>query len=298
MIITIIEKEILLANDISYKLKKLGYETEVFDCLRKATDFSRGDVYLLSTVFSMNSMKVFINKFQHKSILLLVSHKSNETLTEPIELGAKDYMMKPVSMDILLKKIEHYKEFENLKFQHALHRDYHDYVLRDIDLNQYIDQIRFPMIIITNNIVYIDQLVLAYAKTQNTDIIFVSLNSKNWRDKIHTSHKDHHLYLSGLEALNVKERNSLFNKLEGRKFIISSFTTVNKPYETIEIAVQSTSLYKNEILPISGYALMVIKSLQHRMSDIAISEKLGYTRKKVASLRKKYELFKDARLRA
>jgi hypothetical protein len=34
------------------------------------------------------------------------------------------------------------------------------------------------------------------------------------------------------------------------------------------------------------------------MSDIAISEKLGYTRKKVASLRKKYELFKDDRLRA
>jgi len=298
MIITIIEKEILLANDISNKLKKLGYETEVFDCINKATNSSKGDVYLLSTVFSMSNTKVFINKFQHKSILLLVSHKSNETLTKPIELGAKDYIMKPVSIDILSKKIEHYQEFENLKFKHALYQKYHDYVLRDIELEIYMDQIDFPMIIITNNIVYIDQLVLAYGKRKNINIIFVSLNSKNWRDKIHSSDKDQPLYLSGLESLNVKERNSLFNKLEGRKFIISSFTSVNKPYETIEISVEGTSLYKNEILPISGYALMVIKSLQHRMSDIAISEKLGYTRKKVASLRKKYELFKDDRLRA
>ena len=298
MIITIIEKEILLANDISDKLKKLGYETEVFDCITKATDLSSGDVYLLSTVFSMGSTENFIEKFQHKSILLLVSHKSNETLTKPIELGAKDYMMKPVSIDILTKKIEHYQEFENLKFKHSLYREYHDYVLKDIELEVYMDQIRFPMIIITNNIVHIDQLVLAYAKAKNINIVFISLSTKNWRDEIHATERDQPLYLSGLEALNVKERNSLFNKLEDRKFIISSFTSINKPYETIEIVVQSTSLYKNEILPISGYALMVIKSLQHRMSDIAISEKLGYTRKKVASLRKKYELFKDKRLRA
>ncbi len=298
MIITIIEKEILLANDISGKLRKQGYETEVFDCITKATTLSKGDVYLLSTVFSMQSIKVFMTKFQHKSILLLVSHKSNETLTKPIELGAKDYIMKPVSMDILIKKIEHYQEFENLKFQHALHREYHNYVLKDIDLEQYIDKIGFPMIIITNNVVYIDQLVLAYAKKKNMDVVFISLNSKNWRDKIRFSNSDQPLYLSGLESLNVKERNSLFDKLEGRQFIISSFTSVNKPYETIEIAVQSTSLYKNEILTISGYALMVIRSLQHKMSDIAISEKLGYTRKKVASLRKKHELFKENRLRA
>ena len=298
MIITIIEKEILLANDISGKLRKQGYETEVFDCITKATTLSKGDVYLLSTVFSMQSIKVFMTKFQHKSILLLVSHKSNETLTKPIELGAKDYIMKPVSMDILIKKIEHYQEFENLKFQHALHREYHNYVLKAIDLEQYIDKIGFPMIIITNNVVYIDQLVLAYAKKKNMDVVFISLNTKNWRDKIRFSNSDQPLYLSGLESLNVKERNSLFDKLEGRQFIISSFTSVNKPYETIEIAVQSTSLYKNEILTISGYALMVIRSLQHKMSDIAISEKLGYTRKKVASLRKKHELFKENRLRA
>jgi hypothetical protein len=298
MIITIIEKEILLANDISDKLRKSGYKTEVFDCIKKASKLSTGDVYLLSTVFSMSSTKDFIQKFKQKTILLLVSHKSHETLTEPIKLGAKDYIMKPVSMDILIKKIEHYQEFEKLKFKNALYGEYHEYVLKDIALEEYIDQISFPMIIITNNIAYIDQLVLAYGKRNGINIMFISLNTKNWRDKIHSTDKDQPLYFSGLESLNVKERNTLFNKLEGRRFIISSFNSVNKPYKTIEIVVQSTSLYKNEILPISGYALMVIKSLQHRMSDIAISEKLGYTRKKVASLRKKYELFKDDRLHA
>ena len=293
MIITIIDKEILLANDISDKLKNLGYKTEVFDCVMKATDLSTGDIFLLSTSFTLNSIQVFIEKFKHKSILLLVSHKSNETLIKPIELGAKDYMMKPVNMDILSKKIEHYQEFEDLKFKQALYRKYHEYVLKDIELEIYIDQIRFPMIIITNNIVYIDQFILPNGKRKNLNIIFVSLNSKNWRDKIHSTNKDQPLYLSGLESLNVKQRNSLFNQLEGRKFIISSFTSVNKPYESIEIAIERRSLHENDILPISSYALMVIKSLQHRMSDIAISEKLGYTRKKVATLRKKYEVFKN-----
>jgi len=298
MIITIVEKEILLANDISDKLKMSGYKTEVFDCIEKATKSSSGDVYLLSTVFSMSSTKAFIQRFKHRSIVLLVSHKSNETLIEPLKLGAKDYMMKPVSMDILVKKVEHYQEFEKLKFKHTLYGKYHDYALKDIELEAYINKITFPMIIITNNIAHTDQLVLAYGRRKDVDITFISLSTKGWRDKIKSVPRDQPLYLSGLESLNLKERNSLFDKMEGRKFIISSFISVNKPYETMEVIVQSTSLYKNEILPISGYAVMVIKSLQHKMSDIAISEKLGYTRKKVASLRKKYDLFKDDRLRA
>ena len=298
MIITIIEKEILLANDISEKLKRSGYQTEVFECIKKASRESKGEVYLLSTVFSMNSTKAFIQKFRQKPILLLVSHKSSETLTEPMNLGAKDHLMKPVSIDILVKKIEHYQEFEKLKFKNTLYGRYHDYVLKDIPFEAYINQISFPMIITTNNIVYIDQLILAYAKRKNTDIAFISLYTKNWRDQIHIIHQDQPFYLSGLESLNVKERNSLFDKLEGRKFIVSSFVKVNKPYKTMDVVVQSSSLCKNEILSISGYALMVIKSLQYKMSDIAISEKLGYTRKKVASLRKKYDLFKDDRLRA
>ena len=297
--ITIIEKEILLANDISEKLRRSGYKTEVFDCIEKAAHSSRGDVYLLSTVFSMKSTKAFIQKFKHRSILLLVSHKSNETLNEPIKLGAKDYIMKPLSMDILIKKIEHYQEFEKLKFKNALYREYHNYVLKDIALEEYINKINFPMIIITNNIAYIDQLVLAYGKRRNINIMFISLVDKNWREKMQSVSEEQPLYFSGLESLNAKERKSLFDKLEGRKFIVSSFINVSQPYQTMEIVVQSNSLYKNEILPITGYAIMVIKSLQYKMSDIAISEKLGYTRKKVASLRKKYELFKDdKRLRA
>ena len=229
MIITIVEKEILLANDISDKLKMSGYETEVFDCIEKATKFSSGDVYMLSTVFSMSSTKAFIQRFKHRSIVLLVSHKSNETLTEPIKLGAKDYMMKPVSMDILVKKVEHYQEFEKLKFKHTLYGKYHDYALKDIELESYINKITFPMIIITNNIAHTDQLVLAYGKRKDVDITFIALSTKGWRDKIQSVPRDQPLYLSGLESLNLKERNSLFDKMEGRKFIISSFISVNKP---------------------------------------------------------------------
>lgn len=38
---------------------------------------------------------------------------------------------------------------------------------------------------------------------------------------------------------------------------------------------------------------MVIKSLQYKFPDIQIAKKLGYSRKKILDLRKKYNLFKE-----
>ncbi len=296
MVITIIEKEILSNQSSIYTLKKAGYEVELFDCINMAMRESSGDMYLLSTVFSPMEIESFILKFQNKPILLLVNHKSSESLTIPLTLGAKDYLMKPVDVDILVHKVKHYEMYDALEKKHALYKNYHEYILKDVNVSEYIDEISFPMIIVTNNVGFIDQLVLAYANLEKINIVYIPLNDPNWMEKIKTSSSYDKLYISGLETLGIKQQNILFKLLENRMFIISSFISVNKPYKTVEIVTKNMSVQEDGILSISAYALMIIESLQFKYPDVKIAEKLGYSRKKISSLRNKFKLFKDERV--
>ena len=298
MVITIIEKEVLSNQNTIYVLKKSGYEVELFDCIHMAMRDSTGDIYLLSTMYAPLEIQNFIFKFQNKTVLLLASHNNNDSINIPLSLGAKDYLMKPVNEDVLLHKVEHYANFDALKNRHSLYKNYHEYILKDVDVSQYVDKISFPMIIITNNIGFIDQLVLAYANQKKLSIVYIPLNSPDWKKKIIQSSSYDHLYLSGLEALSIKNQNILFKILENRSFIVSSFVSVSKPYKTEEIVTKNMSVQEDGILSITDYALLTIKSLQFKYPDVRIAEKLGYSRKKIASLRNKFNLHKNKRVNA
>ena len=296
MLITIIEKEVLSNQSTINELKKSGYEIELFDCINTATKKSNGDMYLLSTVFSSMEIQKFMNEFKDKTILLLVNHKSNESLTIPLSLGAKDYFMKPVNVEVLIHKVKHYEMFDGLKKKHRLYKNYHDYILKDVNVTQYINMIEFPMIVVTNNIGFIDQLILAYGNLKKINMVYISFTDPNWINKINMSSSYDNFYLSGLENLGIKDQNILFKLLEDRMFIISSFISVSRPYKTVEIITQDMSIREDGILSISDYALMIIKSLQFKYPDVKIAEKLGYSRKKVASLRNKFNLLRVERL--
>lgn len=293
MVITIIEKEILSNQSSIYILKRSGYEVELFDCINMAMKESTGDMYLLSTVFSPTEIQNFIIKFQNKPILLLVNHISKESLNILLSLGAKDYLMKPVNVDILVHKVKHYALYDALEKKHALYKNYHEYILKDVHIEQYINKITFPMIIVTNNVGFIDQLVLSYANFKKINIVYIPLNDPSWMMKIEESSSYDKLYISGLETLTIRNQNILFKMLENRMFIVSSFISVIKAYKTVEIVTKNMSVQEDGILSISDYALMIIKSLQFKYPDVQIAEKLGYSRKKIASLRNKFNLFKE-----
>ena len=71
---------------------------------------------LFSTSLPSSLCKSIIKKYCETSIiLLLVSYISDETVTNPIKDGAKDYIMKPFIMDELVRKIYHYKECRSMK---------------------------------------------------------------------------------------------------------------------------------------------------------------------------------------
>ena len=296
MVVTIIEKEILSNQRSIYLLKKSGYEVELFDCIDMAMRESTGDIYLLSTGFTSEKIQNFIIKYQNQTIILLVNHKTHESVNIPLILGAKDYLIKPVNEDILLHKIKHYEMYDMLEKKHALYKNFHEYILKDVDLEQHINKITFPMIIVTNNVGFIDQLVLAYANVNKIEIVYIPLQSPHWMQKIKKCNSYEKLYISGLESLSIKSQNILFKILEERKFILSTFISVNKPYKTVEIVTKEITVQEDGILSITDYALMTIKSLQYKYPDVKIAEKLGYSRKKIASLRNKFNLRKQKRL--
>ena len=134
MNILIVENEIYLAQKVVSRLLDDGHSCDFVeipnDNLTK--DY---DMVLLSTSLPSELVKKTIHRFNDAIIILLVSYISDETVTEPINEGAKDYIMKPFIMDELVRKIYHFKECRRMKQELATMKTYVEFLLEEIDTN-------------------------------------------------------------------------------------------------------------------------------------------------------------------
>jgi DNA-binding NtrC family response regulator len=292
MKITIIENELYLAQSIAAKLGQAGYETEVYSSVKEAMETSTGDAYLLSTNLPGQNFNALITKYKEKIIILMVSYINNDTVAAPLKLGANDYIVKPFIIEELQRKIEHYKEFQTLKKYKTLYREYTEYLLQDIAIEEDIDKISFPLIVLTNYIKLVDKLVFTYAKEKDRILSFIPLGNKDWKSKIEKSNKKHLLYISDLQTLKKAERDQLFAILEGRDFIISTTTDIETDYKKIEINTDNKLYDQNEILTIDDYVKFIVNNFQYQYPDTELSKKLGISRKSLWEKRKKYGIFK------
>ena len=292
MKITIIENELYLAQSIAAKLGQSGYETEVYSSVKEAMAMSTGDVFLLSTNLPGQNFNSLITKYKEKIIILMVSYINNDTVAAPLKLGANDYIVKPFIIEELQRKIEHYKEFQNLKKYKNLYREYNEYLLQDIKIDDDIDKMSSPLIVLTNYIKLVDKLAFTYAKQQNRVLSFVPLGNKDWKSKIEKSNVKHLLYISEFQTLKKAEREQLFAILEGRDFIISTTTDIETDYKTIEINTDNKLYDQNEILTIDDYVKFIVNNFQYSYPDTELSKKLGISRKSLWEKRKKYGIFK------
>lgn len=292
MKITIIENELYLAQSIAAKLGQSGYETEVYSSVKEAMDMSTGDVFLLSTNLPGQNFNSLITKYKEKIIILMVSYINNDTVAAPLKLGANDYIVKPFIIEELQRKIEHYKEFQNLKKYKNLYREYNEYLLQDIKIDDDIDKMSSPLIVLTNYIKLVDKLAFTYAKQQNRILSFVPLGNKDWKSKIEKSNVKHLLYISEFQTLKKAEREQLFAILEGRDFIISTTTDIETDYKMIEINTDNKLYDQNEILTIDDYVKFIVNNFQYSYPDTELSKKLGISRKSLWEKRKKYGIFK------
>jgi len=291
MKIIIIENELYLAQSIGTKLGELGYETEVYSSIKEAMK-SQGDVYLLSTNLPGQNSAPLIEEFKEKIIILMVSYINNDTVSEPLRLGAKDYIVKPFMIEELLRKIKHYKEYQDLRHQNQLYHEYTEHMLKDIKLDISIEKITPPLIILTNYSRLVDKIIFLYIQTNKRKLTFVPLTCEDWREKIEEAPADSFFYITDLQLLKKLERELLFGLLANHLFIISTTSEFKTPYETIEIKADSKLYDENDILTIDEYVRFIVTSFQHKFPDTELSKKLGISRKSLWEKRKKHGIFK------
>ena len=291
MKIIIVENELYLAQSIASKLAENGFDTEIFSSIKEAMN-SNGDVYLLSTNLPGQNTSPLIKKFKEKIIILMVSYINNDTVGEPLKLGAKDYIVKPFMIEELLRKIEHYQEYQNLKKKTQLYHEYMQNLLKEIKVDFDMEKLIFPLVIQTNYQRLVDKLVFEYAHAKNKLLTFVPLGDKDWKEKIDGANEKSLLYITEIHLIKKAEKEKLFTLLEERDFILCSTSELETPFPTITLNTDSKLYDQNEILTIDDYVKFIVNSFQYKFPDTELSKKLGISRKSLWEKRKKYDLFK------
>ncbi len=291
MKIIIVENELYLAQSIASKLGENGLETEIFSSTKEAMN-TKGDVYLLSTNMPGQDATPLIKAFKDKIIILMVSYINNDTVSQPLKLGAKDYIVKPFMIEELLRKIEHYQEYQELKKRTELYQEYMENLLKDIKTDDCTDKLSTSLVIQTNYQRLVDKVVFEYAKNENKLLTFVPLTEKTWKDKIANSPSSSILYITEIHTLKKADKEFLLEELKSYEFILCSTGELECEFETISLNTDSKLYDQNEILTIDDYVKFIVNSFQYKFPDTELSKKLGISRKSLWEKRKKYELFK------
>ena len=291
MKIIIVENELYLAQSIASKLQEEGYDTDIYSSVKEAME-SHGDVYLLSTNLPGQNTSPLITEFKDKIIILMVNYINNDTVGEPLKLGAKDYIVKPFMLEDLMRKIEHYKEYQTLKKQTILYQEYMGNLLQDIETNFDIAKITTPLVIETNYQRLVDKIVFEHAQTTNTLLTFIPLSDKGWKEKIQKSSPSSLLYITEVHTLKKTDKEALLAMLPSYDFILCSTSNLECDFETITLNTDSKLYDQNEILTIDDYVKFIVNSFQYKFPDTELSKKLGISRKSLWEKRKKYGLFK------
>jgi len=291
MKIIIVENELYLAQSIASKLGENGFETETFSSIKEAMK-SNGDVYLLSTNLPGQNTAPLITQFKDKIVILMVSYINNDTVGEPLKLGAKDYIVKPFMIEELLRKIEHYQEYQNLKKHTLLYQEYMKNLLQEIETDFNPEKLTSPLVIQTNYQRLVDKVVFEFAQTNNKLLTFVPLGDKVWKEKISKCSAQSLLYVTEIHTLKKTDREQLLELLKSYDFILCSTSELETDFPTITLNTDSKLYDQNEILTIDDYVKFIVNSFQYKFPDTELSKKLGISRKSLWEKRKKYGLFK------
>jgi DNA-binding NtrC family response regulator len=292
MKIIIVENELYLAQSIASKINQHGFEFEIHRSPKEAMESdSDGDVYLLSTNAPSQTLYSFIQKYKDKIIILMVNYINNDTVGEPIKLGAIDYILKPFRIEELFRKIEHYQEFQKLKKQVSFFNDYMELKFKSIESENLEKITSKQSVIITNNQIISDRLAFSYVKSNNYNLTFLSLQESNWKQKL-TQKANEIFYITDFDNLKKSEKENALNEISKINFILVSNNDIETNYETIKILAKNKMSVQNDILTMDEYVQHIIVEFQGKYPDTELSKRLGMSRKSLWEKRKKYDIYK------
>lgn len=288
MNILIIENEIYLAQKVVSRLLDDGHQCDFVetdnDNLTK--DY---DIILLSTSLPSQVVKKIIKKYTTSIVILLVSYISDETVTNPIKEGAKDYIMKPFIMDELVRKLYHYKECREMRQELATMKDYLSFIFKDIETENINLLHTLPVLIETNSQKCSDKLAFNLSTKMKLPIKFISLSTSTWQKELTTSPSSKVLYyLTDYHTLKKSAKDNLCTLIQTKNCIISSLEKENEfPYKKIEFVNNENVMANNNIMTINDYVKLMVLTFQSKYPDTELSKKLGISRKSLWEKRKK-----------
>jgi len=287
MNILIIESEIYLAQKVVSRLLDDGHNCDFVESPNIDNLTKDYDIILLSTSLPAALCKTIIRRYNDSIILLLVSYISDETVTNPIKEGAKDYIMKPFIMDELIRKIYHFRECKSLRKELQTLREYLDFQFNDVDTSEAILPTTFPVLIETNSKISADKLAFELCRKLDLQMRFISLDSDNWQKKINEKFSGV-IYLNEYHSLKKNSKDNLNKLIDGKKCIIVSLEKEEDfPYSKVEFYKNDTLMLTNNIMTINDYVKMMVVSFQSKYPDTELSKKLGISRKSLWEKRKK-----------
>lgn len=293
MKILIIENEVYLAQSIATKLSELGHICEMCTSTRDAIKSNNYDVVLLSTNINGQDFNPVIETFKKSIIILMVSYISNDTVSKPLSAGAKDYILKPFMIEELIRKINHYQDYDRLKKRNEAYDKYLTHSFSSMANEHNFDNVELPLFISSSYQKYADSFAFEYAKKKNLPLHFITLSDPKSMSEIESINGNSLIYIIDLQTLKKSDRKALYSLLEGKNAIISSTDKIeDNEYEVIEIKSENKIFDQGEILPIEDYVKFVVLNYQHKFPDTELSKKLGISRKSLWEKRKKYDIVK------
>lgn len=293
MKILIIENEVYLAQSIATKLSEIGHICEMCTSTKDAIKSNNYDVVLLSTNINGQDFIPLIETFKKSIVILMVSYISNDTVSKPLSSGAKDYILKPFMIEELIRKINHYQDYERLKRKNEAYEKYLEYTFSSFADTHNFDNIELPFFISSSFQKYSDSFAFEYAKRKNLSVSFITLSDAQSIIDIENSNPNTLLYITDFQVLKKSDKKQLNDLLSGRKAIVSSTDKIEDiEYEILEIKNETNVFNQGEILPIEDYVKFIVMNYQNKLPDTELAKKLGISRKSLWEKRKKYDIVK------
>lgn len=287
MDILIIESEIYLAQKVVSRLLDDGHNCDFVESPNIDNLTKDYDIILLSTSLPAALCKTIIRRYSDSIILLLVSYISDETVTDPIKEGAKDYIMKPFIMDELVRKIYHYRECKSLRRELQTLREYLNFQFNEVNTANTVLPTSFPTLIETNSQISADKLAFELTRKLDLQMKFISLGSDNWQKQINEKFNGI-LYLTDYHSLKKSAKDNLNRLIEDKKCILVSLEKEEEfPYTKVQFQKEDAMIVTNNIMTINDYVKMMVLSYQSKYPDTELSKKLGISRKSLWEKRKK-----------
>ena len=293
MKILIIENEIYLAQSIATKLGELGHSCEMCTSTKDAVKSTGYDVVLLSTNINGQDFNPIIEYFKNSIVILMVSYISNDTVSKPLSAGAKDYILKPFMIEELIRKINHYQDYEKLKKRNEAYEKYLNHTFASVSKKHDFDNVNLPIYISSSFQKYADAFAFEYAKEKNKAIHFISLTDAKALNELNSLPQNDIIYITDYQTLKDSEINNFTGLIANKQIIVSSNDKIKDvEHCVIEIKSDNNVFEEGDILPIEDYVKFIVLNYQHKFPDTELSKKLGISRKSLWEKRKKYDIIK------